>query len=69
MKNETGLNDIIIKIYQSELKYAKNQTYKMCLEAVKRNGSLLKDIRWDELHITKDQIYNLYLTAVKWKSA
>ncbi|WP_227824911.1 MULTISPECIES: hypothetical protein [unclassified Clostridioides] len=30
------------------LKYAKVQTYEMCLKAIEKNGLLLKDVRWDE---------------------
>ncbi|HBG8471506.1 TPA: hypothetical protein KRH38_003868 [Clostridioides difficile] len=43
----------------------KKQNYEMCIEVVKRQGVLLKDVRWGELNLTKEQLYNLYLTAIK----
>ncbi|ENY8693084.1 hypothetical protein ACP3VA_12150 [Clostridioides difficile] len=37
----------------------------MCIETVRYDGELLKDVRWDELNLTKEQIYILCLIAVK----
>ncbi|MCC0726709.1 DUF4116 domain-containing protein [Clostridioides sp. ZZV14-6045] len=54
-----------IRKYPWALKYAEKQTYDMCLEAVTQNGLLLEDVRWDELNLTKEQIYNLYIIAVR----
>ena len=60
---EVSLDEI--KRLPWEFEYAQNQTYEMCVEAVKRQGVLLKDVRWDELNLTKEQVYNLYLIAVR----
>ncbi|MGX9757707.1 hypothetical protein ACWYRQ_15615 [Clostridioides difficile] len=48
-----------------EFEYAQTQTYEMCIEAVKRKGVLLKDVRWDELNLNDEQIYNLCIIAIK----
>ncbi|MGC8308762.1 DUF4116 domain-containing protein [Clostridioides difficile] len=53
-----------IKNYPWDLEFAEKQTYEMCIEAIEEDGLLLKDVRWDELNLTKEQIYNLYLKAV-----
>ncbi|PBF99804.1 DUF4116 domain-containing protein [Clostridioides difficile] len=53
------------KKLSKELKNAQTQTYEMCIEAVGGNGYLLKEVRFDELNLTKEQIYNLYLIAVR----
>ncbi|HGS9031479.1 TPA: hypothetical protein ACMU0H_002677 [Clostridioides difficile] len=48
-----------IKKHPWGLAHMQKQSYKMCIEAVKRQGGLLKDVRWDELNLTKKKIYNL----------
>ncbi|MCM0739786.1 hypothetical protein NBN67_19820 [Clostridioides difficile] len=40
-----------IKRHPWYLRFAKKQSYGMCLEAVRRYGLALKDIRWDELNL------------------
>ncbi|MDI3075252.1 DUF4116 domain-containing protein [Clostridioides difficile] len=54
-----------IKNYPRDFKNAQTQTYEMCIEAVGGNGYLLKEVRFYELNLTKEQIYNLYLIAVR----
>ncbi|HBF2930439.1 hypothetical protein NBN67_19720 [Clostridioides difficile] len=61
--NETDLDKI--RKYPWDLKNAKTQTYEMCIEAVKRDGRLLKDIRWNELSLSEKQIFNLCIIAVR----
>ncbi|HBG8471526.1 TPA: DUF4116 domain-containing protein [Clostridioides difficile] len=53
-----------IKKYPWGLAHMQKQSYKMCIEAVKRQGALLKDVRFNELNLTKKKIYNLCLIAV-----
>ncbi|MBH7847143.1 hypothetical protein I6A75_16835 [Clostridioides difficile] len=53
-----------IKKYPWGLAHMQKQTYEMCIEAVKRQGGLLKDVRWDELNLNKKKIYNLCFIAV-----
>ncbi|PBF93514.1 hypothetical protein [Clostridioides difficile] len=55
----------IINRNKNHLKYTKKQSYEMCIEAVTQDGLLLEDIRFEELNLTKEQLDNLYLIAVK----
>ncbi|HBG4630854.1 TPA: DUF4116 domain-containing protein [Clostridioides difficile] len=55
----------IINRNKNHLKYAKVQTYEMCLKAIEKNGLLLKDIRWDEINLTKEQVHKLCIKAVR----
>ncbi|MCC0670431.1 MULTISPECIES: DUF4116 domain-containing protein [unclassified Clostridioides] len=48
-----------------DLEFAEKQAYEMCIEAIEEDGLLLKDVRWDELNLTKKQIYKLCLIAVR----
>ncbi|WP_227865670.1 hypothetical protein [Clostridioides sp. ZZV14-6045] len=54
-----------IKIYPWDLKNVKTQTYEMCIEALRRDGLSLKNIRWNELSLSEKQIFNLYIIAVR----
>ncbi|HGS8931364.1 TPA: hypothetical protein ACMU2O_001524 [Clostridioides difficile] len=55
----------VIKRFPNHLKYAKVQTYEMCLEAILRKGIVLGDVRWSDLNLSKVQVYNLCIKAVK----
>ncbi|MDI2978112.1 DUF4116 domain-containing protein [Clostridioides difficile] len=55
----------IINRNKNHLKYAKVQTYEMCLKAIEKNGLLFKDIRWDEINLTKEQVHKLCIKAVR----
>ncbi|HGL5964990.1 TPA: hypothetical protein ACSVPQ_003624 [Clostridioides difficile] len=46
------------------LKYSKVQTKEICLLAVKRYGLAIRDIKWDELDFSNEEIYEIYLIAV-----
>ncbi|EGT3945313.1 TPA: hypothetical protein KOR49_002193 [Clostridioides difficile] len=60
-----GIDLDCIKRYPWELEFADKQTYEMCVEALRRDGMLLEHVKFDELNLTKEQLYNLYLIAVK----
>ncbi|CCL32338.1 TPA: hypothetical protein KOB88_002481 [Clostridioides difficile] len=60
---ETDLKRIIL--YNFGLEAIRNQNYIICLEAVRGNGLKLKDVKWDELDLTKEEIENLNMEAVK----
>ncbi|MCC0726694.1 DUF4116 domain-containing protein [Clostridioides sp. ZZV14-6045] len=60
-----GIDLDCIKRYPWELEFADKQTYEMCVEALRRDGMLLEHVKFDELNLTKEQLYNLSLIAVK----
>ncbi|HBF3307661.1 TPA: hypothetical protein KOB88_002589 [Clostridioides difficile] len=51
--------------FSSYLKYVDHQTYEICLVAVKQNGFTLQDIKWNDINLSKEQIYMLYLEGVR----
>ncbi|HBH1544200.1 TPA: DUF4116 domain-containing protein [Clostridioides difficile] len=60
-----GIDLDCTKRYPWELEFADKQTYEMCVEALRRDGMLLENIRWDELSLSEKQIFNLYIIAVR----
>ncbi|PBG25670.1 hypothetical protein BGU81_12720 [Clostridioides difficile] len=60
-----GIDLDCIKRWPWDLRFVKTQTYEMCIEALKRDGLLLKEVRWDELSLSEKQIFNLYIIAVR----
>ncbi|HGS9031482.1 TPA: hypothetical protein ACMU0H_002680 [Clostridioides difficile] len=54
-----------IKKFPWDLEFIEKQSYEMCIEAVRQDGLLLEDVKWDELNLTKEQTYNLYLLSVR----
>lgn len=38
----------------------------MCFKAIEKNGLLLKEVRWDEINLTKEQINNLHFMAIRY---
>ncbi|MCC0727664.1 hypothetical protein KGF51_14755 [Clostridioides sp. ZZV14-6045] len=55
----------VVGIYGKALKFVDNQTYLVCVEAIRQDKEAIDYIRWNEANFTEEQIRELNILSSK----